>query len=71
MFNNFLLINATDRSKISSDQKRFFIALRVLMFFNFLGIFTWITARKRLSSLKISEISVDNAVNNFEILNER
>jgi len=25
--NNFLLIDATDRSKISSDQKRFFIAL--------------------------------------------
>ena len=27
VFNNFLLINATDGSKISSDQKRFFIAL--------------------------------------------
>ena len=26
-FNNFLLIDATDRSKIISDQKRFFIAL--------------------------------------------
>ena len=26
-FNNFLFIDATDRSKISSDQKRFFIAL--------------------------------------------
>ena len=26
-FYNFLLINATDRSKISSNQKRFFIAL--------------------------------------------
>jgi len=26
-FNNFLLIEATDRSKISSDQKRFFLAL--------------------------------------------
>ena len=25
--NNFLLIDATDRGKISSDQKRFFIAL--------------------------------------------
>ena len=33
--NNFLLIDATDRSKISSDQKRFFIALRqyLLSFF--------------------------------------
>ena len=27
VFNNFLLIDATDRSKISGDQKRFFIAL--------------------------------------------
>ena len=27
VFNNFLLIDATNRSKISSDQKRFFIAL--------------------------------------------
>ena len=26
VFHNFLLIDATDRSKISSDQKRFFIA---------------------------------------------
>ena len=27
VFNNFLLIDATDRSKISGDQKRFFIVL--------------------------------------------
>ena len=27
VFINFLFIDATDRSKISSDQKRFFIAL--------------------------------------------
>jgi len=27
VFNDFLLIDATDSSKISSDQKRFFIAL--------------------------------------------
>ena len=27
VFDNFLLIDATDRSKISSNQKRFFIAL--------------------------------------------
>ena len=27
VFNNFLLIDATDRSKISRDQKRFFIAV--------------------------------------------
>ena len=26
VFNNFLLIDATDRSKISSDQKRLFFA---------------------------------------------
>ena len=35
VFNNFLHIDATDRSKISSDQKRFFIALSLypLLFF--------------------------------------
>ena len=27
VYNNFLRIDATDRSKIRSDQKRFFIAL--------------------------------------------
>ena len=27
VFNNFLLIDTTDRSKISSDQKRFFFAV--------------------------------------------
>ena len=27
VFNNFLLIDSTDRNKISSDQKRFFIVL--------------------------------------------
>ena len=32
IFNNFLLIDATDRSKISSDQKRFFIALSLYPF---------------------------------------
>ena len=31
VFNNFLLIDATDRSKISSDQKRFFIALSLYL----------------------------------------
>ena len=35
VFNNFVLIDATDRSKISWDQKRFFIALSLypLLFF--------------------------------------
>ena len=32
VFNNFLLIDATDRSKISSDQKRFFIAFSLYPF---------------------------------------
>ena len=32
VFNNFFLIDATDRSKISSDQKRFFIALSLYPF---------------------------------------
>ena len=29
VFNNFLLIDATDRRKISRDQKRFFIAFNL------------------------------------------
>ena len=29
VYNNFLLIDATDKSKISSDQKRLFFALRL------------------------------------------
>ena len=35
VFNNFLLIDATDRSKISSDQKRLFFAVSIypLLFF--------------------------------------
>ena len=32
VFNNFLLIDATDRSKILSDQKRFFISLSLYPF---------------------------------------
>ena len=32
VFNNFPLIDATDRSKISSDQRRFFIALNLYPF---------------------------------------
>jgi len=32
VFNNFLLIDATDRSRIRSDQKRFFIALSLYPF---------------------------------------
>ena len=32
VFNNFLLIDATDKSKFSSDQKRFFIALSLYPF---------------------------------------
>ena len=35
VFNNFLLIDATARSKISSDQKRFFIALSLYIPFHF------------------------------------
>ena len=31
VFNNFLLIDATDRIKISNDQKRFFIALSLYL----------------------------------------
>ena len=37
VFNNFLLIDATDGSKISSDQKRFFIVLCLYPQFNILS----------------------------------
>ena len=35
VFNNFLLIDATDRSKISSDQKRFFYRIKRIPTFIF------------------------------------
>ena len=34
-FNNFLLIDATDRRKISSDQKRLFFAVSLRDYFYF------------------------------------
>ena len=54
VFNNFLLIDATDRSKISSDQKRFFIALSLypLLFFAntpFKYLTSWLKFRFKLS----------------------
>ena len=50
VFINFLLIDATDRSKISSDQKRFFIALSLYplsIFANtpFKGVYHSLTCR--------------------------
>ena len=35
VFNNFLLIDATDRSKISSDQRRFFYRIKPIPLFIF------------------------------------
>ena len=59
VFNNFLLIDATDKSKISSDQKRFFIALSLypLSFFantpfKALKFQTYIFWSNRICSLK-------------------
>ena len=48
VFNNFLLIDATARSKISSDPKRFFIALSLypLSFFAITPFKKRIYARK-------------------------
>ena len=62
VFNNFLLIDATDRSKIRSDQKRIFIALslypfyfsRTLPYFFLLGV--------NFLRLKISKKFVDNKI---------
>ena len=52
VFNKFLLIYTTDRSKISSDQKRFFIALSLypLSFFAntpFKGVYTYVYVHLR------------------------
>ena len=52
IFNNFLLIDATDRSKISSDQKRFFIALSLYLLSFFAN-----TPFKQSSSLKNDDIT--------------
>ena len=74
IFINFLLIDATDRSKISSDQKRFFIALCLypLLFFanTPFNIVFWYwcphkylniaTTCRRLCSLEIASNYVDN-----------
>ena len=48
VFNNFLLIDATDRSKTGSDQKRFFIALSLYPLSFFAN--TPFNKRSRLSS---------------------
>ena len=48
VFNNFLLIDTTDRSKISSDQKRFFIALSLYSLSFFANL---LPLRRRLSQL--------------------
>ena len=43
VFNNFLLIDTTDRSKISIDQKRFFIALSLYPLSRTLPLKSWIS----------------------------
>ena len=49
VFNNFPLIDATDRSKISSDQKRFFIALSLYPLSFFVNTpFKWNNTRSPL-----------------------
>ena len=52
VFINFLLIDATDRSKISSDQKRFFIALSL----NPLSFFANTPFKFEISKAKIKEL---------------
>jgi len=55
VFNNFLLIDATDRSKISINQKRFFIALSLYPLSFFAN-----TPFKFFKILKIHEIFCEN-----------
>ena len=63
VFNNFLLIDATDRSKISSDQKRLFFAVSLYP----LSFFANTLFKKELlivpSSRKIFEYSFDFLTN--------
>ena len=68
-FNNFLLIDTTDRSKISSDQKRFFITLSLypLSFFtntpfkqiDFLGYWVFSTNTDFLIPISLQDNVVD------------
>ena len=55
VFNNFLLIEATDRSKINSDQKRFFIALSLYPLSFFANTpFKGTVVNQALSCLKVT-----------------
>ena len=60
VFNNFILIDATDRSKISSDQKRFFISLS----FHPLSFF----ANTPIKHVKLFTIAEDEWNNNLKTI---
>jgi len=59
-FNNFLLIDATDKSKISGDQKRFFIAFSLypLSFFANTPFKVWLNRTEIKVWLNRTEIKV-------------
>ena len=63
VFNRFLLIDATDRSKISSNQKRFFIALS-LYNLSFFANTPFKEKNKKISRRCHVKVSI-NDINNF------
>ena len=64
VFNNFVLIDATDRSKISSDQKRIFIALSLYP----LSFFANTPFKFIQANLKKWDSILSNTVNRFNFI---
>ena len=60
VFNNFLLIDATDRSKISSDQKRLFFAVSLYPLSFFANTPFKETVGNLVSKDYVSEIDIKN-----------
>ena len=67
VFNNFLLIDATDRNKISSDQKRLFFAYNVEDIVVFLGLKVF-NSNNSYTSLFFRETTI-NKYSFFNIIN--
>ena len=57
VFNNCLLIDITDRSKISSNQKRFFIALSPFKGGEYIFDFWYINILYKIQNVKKQNVS--------------
>ena len=64
VFNNFLLIDATDRSKISGDQKRLFCAIRLytLSFFENTPFKLNVLFKRILKNQKVFFLKIENSI---------